>query len=152
MINMCSSEWNRVIERDCSEKVLFLFVFLFKLFIQDVEEVRFFLFYHYFATLPQKKSPCTIRSKERGSPALSGDRIAQTWTDDAQAGFVYFFFFLIIQREMRFRIKIPAKVRPPRCPRVRKNRQFSSRLRAFAAPTPKWILFLLVTASRQVIW
>lgn len=34
------------------------------------------MFPHYFCNLAQeKKFPCTIRSKERGSPALSGDRI-----------------------------------------------------------------------------
>lgn len=65
-----------MVERICSETVLFLFVLLFKLFIQDVENIRFFCFHIIFATLPKKKKfPCTIRSKERGSPALSGDRI-----------------------------------------------------------------------------
>lgn len=43
-----------MIERICSEIVLFLFVFLFKLFIQDVDEIRFFCFRNIFATLPRK--------------------------------------------------------------------------------------------------
>lgn len=64
-----------MVERICSETVLFLFVLLFKLFIQDVENIRFFVSTLFLQPCPRKKFPCTIRSKEKGSPALSGDRI-----------------------------------------------------------------------------
>lgn len=55
--------------------MLFLFVFFYLLFIQDVEHVRFFFCFHVFFQ-PWLKS--TIRSMERGSPAFSRDRIDDT--------------------------------------------------------------------------
>lgn len=56
-----------MIERDCSEKVLFLFVFLFKLFIQDVEEVRFFVFtlFRDLATKKSHRAPFAQRKEDR---------------------------------------------------------------------------------------
>lgn len=65
-----------MIERICSEIVLFLFVFLFKLFIQDVDEISFLFVFATFLQLCPEKCAVPIRSKEKGSPALSGDRIA----------------------------------------------------------------------------
>lgn len=47
-----------MVERICSETVLFLFVLLFKLFIQDVENIRFFVSTLFLQPCPRKKSFC----------------------------------------------------------------------------------------------
>lgn len=79
-----------MIERICSEIVLFLFVFLFKLFIQDVDEISFlFVFATFLQLCPEK---CAVPY------SLEGKRIASLVRRPnsplgrvAQAG--YFFLF-----------------------------------------------------------
>lgn len=111
MINMCSSEWSRVIERECSEKVLFLFVFLFKLFIHDVEEVRFFVF-TLFRDLATKKK-VTVHHSLEGKRIASLIRRPNSPTPERmtmQAGFVYFFFlFLSTNARCAFESRFPPK-------------------------------------------
>lgn len=114
--------------------MLFLFVFLFKLFIQDVEEIRFFVFYII-------SRPCRLKKCHRALHSLEGKRIASLvrrpngHTPErltTQAGFVFCFFSYHPTRDALSESRLPGSGRGWR-PRARKNRQFSSRLRIVAS-------------------
>lgn len=106
------NEANDWVREWCSEKVLFLFVFLFKLFIQDVEEIRFFVFYIISrpCRLKKKLSPCTpfARRKEDRQPCPETEW-PHTWTDDDAGRFCFLFLFLSSNARCSFRIKTPRK-------------------------------------------
>lgn len=114
--------------------MLFLFVFLFKLFIQDVEEIRFFVFYII-------SRPCRLKKCHRALHSLEGKRIASLvrrpndHTPErltTQAGFVFCFFSYHPTRDALSESRLLAEVVRWRHPIARKNRQFSSRLRIVA--------------------